>query len=602
MKLGLFALAFCIVAEAELLDEFISDIIREWQLRLPTIVGEEYLPEMCRTHGRVLCLSNDVALDELAEHMALIHLNRNQDGVIFLGEGHEQVIEKVTRLASTIWRSNCPVFMPLESSNEINLRLDSNIIFYEEHGPNAYRLVDIFAVKSGPPIRIELGNWVNQDGFSFKSQKNRWKRRTDLKGATFINGLLDYGTWAELIKDDAGNVIGSSGYFQDMLFYIIQHLNLKVEHREIPNEKLEKLENGSWTGDIGVLQRKEADVCSAGIGIKIERSSAIEYPMPTYRDTVTLIAANSQGTAINMWAYLEVFGVTQWCIFIALLFSFVAIDTIFYNLSQQNPHSPHISSAITATITAFLFTIQLGENNVKNLGKRMLTLTISMMTLLMFVYYTTDITAEMTSGPPGIPIRNFEDVIHYKYTVFAKSSYLSSFLADAPPGSAKNLVHEMYFEQVPSDIKPALKLKSEPKSLWYTVSALSVPSEKWDLDRDELSAYDELHPLKMDDESYAYATLALQKDSEFLELFNYYILKEYEHGILKKLFHTYYTKLYTREQFSMSEPQPLGYESVLFTFSCLGLGATTSLGIAIVELIAIKWYRNHKLPDRRISI
>ena len=430
--------------------------------------------------------------------------------------------------------------------------------------------------------------------------KHRIRVPTDLKGANFKNGLLDDGVWAKLVKDDVGDIVGSSGYFQEMLFYIIKHLNLKIETIEIPNERIEKLDNGSWTGDIGVLERKEADVCSAGIGIKMERSTSIEYPIPTYRGTVTLIATNPRGTAINMWAYLEVFGVTQWCIFIALIVSFIVIDTLFHTLNQENQHSPNISYALSATMTAFLFIIQLGENNVKNLGKRMLTFTTSLLTLLMFVYYTTDITAIMTSGPPGIPIRNFEDVIHHQYTVFAKSTYLSSILADAPPGSAKSRVHKLYFEQVPWDTKPPLKLISEPKTLWYTVTTNSVPhrEEEWD----EKSAYDELNLLKMDDESYAYASFALQKDSEFLELFNYYILKEYEHGILKKLFRTYYNKLYTRQQFSMKEPEPLSYGNVIFTFSCLVLGVATSLGIAIVELIVIKLSKNHKPSEKRISI
>ena len=194
LKVSLFATTIFSVAATETLNDFITDIIKAWQLRLPTIVGE-YLPEACMTPKYMLCLSSTLDLHELAEHVALIHINRKQDGIIFLGKGHKQVIEEVTKLAPTIWRSNSPVFMPIESSNDITLRLDSNIIFYEEHGVTDYKLIDLFAVKDGPHLRIELGKWNKVDGVSLQIHQNRWSRRTNLKGAIFINCLMDYGTW-----------------------------------------------------------------------------------------------------------------------------------------------------------------------------------------------------------------------------------------------------------------------------------------------------------------------------------------------------------------------------------------------------------------------
>ena len=121
-----------LITAAPPLDVFLSDIIEEWQLHLPTIVGGEDLPAFCMMHKRVLCLTNNRGIDELGAHVALLHLNGGQDGVVFLGTGEQQQLEqKVTKLAPTFWRSNCPVFMPLGYLNEIRLRLDSNIIFYK---------------------------------------------------------------------------------------------------------------------------------------------------------------------------------------------------------------------------------------------------------------------------------------------------------------------------------------------------------------------------------------------------------------------------------------------------------------------------------------
>ena len=581
LKVILVALKLSVVNGKDTLDAFLSDIISEWQLRLPTIVAGDDLPGLCMTSERLLCLSNAVDLNELAEQLALLHLNRKQDGVIFLrGEGEQELLENVTRLAPTIWTSNCPVFMPLEYFNNINLRLDSNIIFYEEQGPEGYRLVDIFAVKGGLPMKIEIGIWVYLEEITFQSEKNRWKRRNDLRGATFVNGIINNGGFTQLIKDDTGKVVGSSGYFQEMLFYITERLNLNIIIREIPKERWRQLENGSWTGGIGILQRKEADICSVGMGMKLERSTAVGFTLPTHRDIITLIAPSTEGISIDMWAYLEIFGVYQWLIFIALLVSFIIINTLF-NMSPESSQTSRLSSALNATMTAFMFVIQMGDHSkVKSPGKRILTLTTSMLALLMFVYYTTDIIAKMTSGPPSIHVKSFEDVIQNGYKVITQSSYYASFLADAPPGSAKN---QVYDEIMREDTSPALKLISEPRILWFTELSALVPNPRMAFN--ERAAYQEVTPLKMDDESYSYGTLALQKDSEFLEIFNYYIMKQYENGILKRLYRTYHSELLAREQFSMSEPQPLGYEKVVFPFTCLVIGVAASMWIAIVEIV-----------------
>ena len=66
------------------------------------------------------------------------------------------------------------------------------------------------------------------------------------------------------------------------------------------------LDNGSWTGGVGVLQRREADACTSALGVTFERASVIDYPLPIVHQPCSLIAALPKGTSLNTWAYLEV--------------------------------------------------------------------------------------------------------------------------------------------------------------------------------------------------------------------------------------------------------------------------------------------------------
>ena len=576
------------VTRAEPIDEFIADIIGTWRLRLPTVVLGEDIIELCTSHERVLCLTNGMGLNDVAEHLAISHLNRTQDGVIFVGsDDHSQLIELLTMNAPTILRSNCPVFMPIKYSNEIRLRLDSNIIFYEELENSKYHLFDKFVVKDGLRRSLKLGSWNQHDGIKLERSINRWDRRDDLTGAIFVNSLRDNAHYARLMRDKDGKIVGSWGILQYMLgFVIVDKLNMTLETVEIPDGPWRMLENGSWTGGIGRLQRREADIVSVLMGMRAQRCSVIDCSAPTLRDTITLISAIPKGTAINMWVYLKVFGVIQWTLFFTLLVGCVIMMIFSKTLGIEEMEQSKLRIALEAIATAYLFTIQLGDHvSNRSLAVRLLLLTTSVLTLLMFVYYTTDITAEMTSGTPNIPIRTFEDVIHHDYKVIAASAYYGSILASSEPGTAKYEVYKEHLVHLGASEKGLKKIVAEPTTLMYASSLSAVPFFP-----EERTLTDQVVALNMDDSAHVMSAFGLQKDSEFLDLLNHYLLKEIEHGIIYRLKRRFYKALYVKEQFGMSEPQPLGYENVIFTFACLGVGMSTSLGIAMVELIARKFY------------
>ena len=92
--------------------------------------------------------------------------------------------------------------------------------------------------------------------------------------------------------------------------------------------------------------------------------------------------------------------------------------------------------------------------------------------------------------------------------------------------------------------------------------------------------------LSMHDEHYCcLVTLGLQKDSEFLMAFNHYLLKEMEHGIIKRLYRNYHIGLFVDEEFGMSEAQPLGINNVMFPFVSLAIGGFVSVVMALMEYV-----------------
>ena len=134
----------------------------------------------------------------------------------------------------------------------------------------------------------------------------------------------------------------------------------------------------------------------------------------------------------------------------------------------------------------------MGEHTSANgLAIRVLSLTMAMLTFLMFMYYNCDITAEMTSGPPGIPVKNFEDVLHHGYRFIFRplmtlplhmyipcrvntySPYYQSQLAGEKPGTPKHTVYEKYLKAwLPDGYSQIFRMYVSGPSGFWTLAPL----------------------------------------------------------------------------------------------------------------------------------
>ena len=585
--------------ESKQFEAFIEDIIEIWGLWTPTVIVKDEIPEMCMTHQWLLCLSN-MDTFEVATHLASIHQHRKQDGLIFIGfQGHEKLLYQLSESESTILTSNYPVFMPISYQNDIQLRLDSNIIFYTKMSIANFELYDIFAVKGGPSIKLDVGKWSYGNSFIFTKSMNRWERRTDLQGIGFINCFARNPPYAEFIEDKNGNIIGSKGLFQDYLFYITDRLNLTIE--TIEAQWVNKLlDNGSWTNAMGMLQRQEADVVTTRLGINLQRSFFIDYSIQLYYGKIGLNALLPiKGTSPNMWVYVRVFGFNQWMIFFTLLILIVIGLIVIHALSKDKSgrefgtkrgshKSYRLNSASSALAMAFLYAVQMGSHtNSKQLAPRLLTLTMSVLTMLLFAFFTTDITAEMTSGPPQIPMKNFEDVVHFNYKVVTASSHYEHLLSSSKPGSGKHKVYEDHFEMKKGFDEVVREMITNLKTLYF---GPLLKLQQHGISSDKHKAVS----LNIDDPVYTHGGLGFQKDSEFSPLFNHFILKGLENGVFSSFWRAY--KLDPNENFDkMMEPQPLGLNNVMFCLITLGIGICVSIINVVIELILRKIFKKQEV-------
>ena len=520
--------------------------------------------------------------------------NRKQDGVIFVGTKSSRHVELLKKLASRVpgmFRSNCPVIMPIEYSTIIQMKLDSHALFYTKEKDEVYKLIDKFSVQGGAPIVLELGTWDRYHGVSLKKRINRWDRRTDLFGAPFINALSEEGEY-----DKKGSIIGSEEWFQDILFYVTDRLNLTVSIIDTKGDN-----------PLDFLLRKIADVTSDKIGHELGTFGQIQIPLSIHRQTETLFAGVHSGTAPEAWVFIEVFGFWQRFAIFSTLVVIAILWPIIQITLEKNKQRPPLYEGL---VNVSLFLIQIGKQpDTRFWALRFLALTTSMMTLLVFVYFSNDITSKMTAGPPPIHVHTFDDALDKGYEVIVTGLYHWQLLQSSKNRTAMHAIYEKYIKQYENDILDYNRWKSVrtqeeieagveydkidnvPKWFLWTDQSLNWAAETIINNKKVLWFSHESDPnydktwnivsLKMDDSHYTYVGFGLQEDSEFMTIFNHYLLKAYENGILNRL-----DLFYNRPpdiKIGLKEPEPLGMNNVMFTFLFLAASFVISTAIAVME-------------------
>ena len=578
---------------------FITDIILSLRLISPTIIYHGDTPEICMSRQWMLCLDEGNDQKKLAEHIAMLHrrtehwtynqteqdkpTGRKQDGLLFFGsETDTGLLQNLALLEPLMFRSSCPIVMPLQFSNAIELKLDLNIIFYERKD-STYNLIDKFAVNGGPPIVLQLGTWDEHSGLHMTKLMTRWDRRTDLMGTTFINSLectlCDFGDkgLAGFKYDENGTIIGSNGKLQEMLFYMTDRINVTIVTKDAYKEEI----NGT-NGCLNLLKLNLTDVCSGGWPIIGRQGESI----PIHRQAQTLLGGVHTGNAPDAWVYLEVFGFPQLIGFFSILLITSLVMRMTITLSRDTTIESHGLPNI------YLFAIQDGSHVVsKHKAPRIVSLTAGMVTLLMFIYFANDITSKMTAGPPRHPIRTFDDVLTHGYRVILIGEHHLKLLKYSPSTSGKHMVFKKFFEEDdPLDNKTnenyrpwwskdgmhgidwaKEEMVADPKTLFYCADSCVKYKNHKNVT---------IVTLRMDDSIYTLGGYWMQRESEYLDMFNYYLLKEIEHGIRNRVWQTNPVA-----KIGINEPQSLGFNNVMFLFALLGVAIIISVTMVAIEMI-----------------
>ena len=477
------------------------------------------------------------------------------------------------------------------------LRLDSN--WYTIHDMfgthNSYRVKEQYRVKQGNVITSDLGSWTQEDGLIVVIP-NKWERRSDLNGALLVNTVLNYDPLSILEKDRMVNKdrMDYDGFMADLFFFLKDRLNFTYSLTGPPDGEWGVLRGDSngtfWTGMVGQLERKEADLCTAGLSVRLDRQMAIDYTTAVLEELVTLIVPKSPLTrTVDMWTYLMALKPICW---VALLFWCLCMSVALSVINNLVPTTHTVTfsgilkgmrNGITMTFRSLL-QLDTFLPPKHSLSFKFFFVSTWIMCLVIFQLFTGNMTASMTAGSSSNSLKSFQDVLqNTDYTVnTGKGTTTEDRFIQSPKNTPMGQIYEK-------------RLKLQKMDGQYMIRLLNLVRSGGNVIFEAIYAFLGEEDLKvvMDFEEKLTTQLGfgLKKDSELKALFNYHIVKMRSTGFLSKrrkkwiegnVPHDYAHRIFVQD------PLVLGFDNLFFLVFLLVSGIIFSIIICLAEKLFLK--------------
>ncbi|KAL6264671.1 hypothetical protein P5V15_004771 [Pogonomyrmex californicus] len=303
----------------------------------------------------------------------------------------------------------------LEIFEDLAVYPDSNVILTRSFHGDFLELLSVYRPSPQRGVIWEnRGNWTIENGLRMKtfdvaSARRKNLQRTALKSCLVmtepntINHLTDF-------KDKSIDPVTKANY--PWILHLVNRMNATVSF-EITNSWGYRAENGSWSGMIGMLDRREIDIGGTATFLVPERIGVVQY-IQLYTHTCSrfvfrrpLLSTVSNIFILpfqrNVWIAIAVFLILVFCLlYLSIKWEYYRdrmTDSAAY-WNQLNPNKPTVSDNLLILLGAFA---QQGYSyEPYRVASRIVTLMLLLASLSLYAAYTANIVGLLQSTTDSI--------------------------------------------------------------------------------------------------------------------------------------------------------------------------------------------------------
>ncbi|XP_047736185.1 glutamate receptor ionotropic, delta-1-like [Hyalella azteca] len=240
-------------------------------------------------------------------------------------------------------------------------------------------------------------------------------RNQNMGGRTFLASVVDNFPFFKIRRDDTKGSETGSGIDYSIAETIAKFLNITIRIvTPVDGQWGRRLPNGSWTGMIGMVERREAHFAIDQITITGERETAVDFSRFYYCESMSIVS-RAPVAANQALAVLSPFTSAVWLLL--LVFFLLAGPTMkIFSVCQQRlglRTEPKRSSMSEFSFYAFRLALMQHDESVaiKTPSLRLFVIFWAIFSFILTVLYSGHLTAALVSPPHARPISSLQDLL-----------------------------------------------------------------------------------------------------------------------------------------------------------------------------------------------
>ncbi len=340
---------------------------------------------------------------------------------------------------------------------------------------------------------------------------------------------------------------------------------------------------------MGELTYGQADLCAAGLKLDKDRAQAIDYSIRVISSPITLIIPSKNyglGTETDFYldfkSYVSLFSKSVWIVLTSFGFLFSScIIVITCHLQNQVLNIIHILSYYYLALLQIALSIKFTSKSIKYTYWLM-----SMFGTLMFIMYTCDLTASVTSGRHEKYPNSFDEIIQKEYEVYVtKGGLTESILKHANKGTSENVIYEMntklYVYPLDGNLEEwKNEVLTGTKRTFFGTTEEFIGDDRFEA----LTDFNNMIKTSLH--------LGFPKKSELTELFNFHLAKLMQSGTLEKIEQEWLKQNKPKDDMStrifVEDGKALGSKNLIFPGLTLVTCIILAFFMAGCELLMVK--------------
>ncbi|XP_057895299.1 probable glutamate receptor isoform X1 [Melospiza georgiana] len=206
---------------------------------------------------------------------------------------------------------------------------------------------------------------------------------------------------------------------------------------------------GNWSGMIGEILRREADIAVAPLTVTSAREEVVSFTTPFLQTGIgILLRKDTASQDMSFFHFLSPFSKETWT---ALLFAYLLTCFCLFLVARLSPcewnepknEENHFTFLNSLWFGAGALALQGATPRPQALSVRVIAVVWWLFTLALLAAYIANFTALLSSGSEQLPIQTFEDLVKQRNLEFGTLEGSSTFYYFK---NSKNPIHQMIYE------------------------------------------------------------------------------------------------------------------------------------------------------------